>query len=192
MAVASQNVYRLKLWLCDIKPEIWRRLEVPAAITLPKLHRVIQIAVGWEDYHLHKFNIGRRSYEIPDPEDLHGSKAADERRVKLNTTVREVGTEFNYLYDFGDGWEHRLRLEAITLPEEGIFYPRCIGGARSGPPEDAGGPPGYADYLNAISDPSHERHEDLLEWRGPFDPEAFDVGAINGELVAEFNAKPRR
>jgi len=187
-----QNIYQLKLWLLDIKPEIWRRLEVPATITLPRLHRVIQATIGWEDYHLHRFKIGSRTYEVPDPEDLHGSKAADERRVKLNTVVTDVGSEFGYLYDFGDGWEHRLRLEAITLPQEGVFYPICVAGARSGPREDAGGPRGYDAYLAALSDPAHSRHEELLSWRGPFDPEAFDMNAINQRLVKAFAIQVRR
>ena len=108
-AAAPPKVYRLKLWLCEIKPEIWRRLEVPSGITLSKLHRMIQVAIGWEDYHLHQFEIGRRTYEVPDPEDIAGSKARDERRVKLDAAVTDVGTEFGYLYDFGDA-------QAASLP----------------------------------------------------------------------------
>lgn len=171
---------------------IWRRLEVPAAITLPKLHRVIQVAMGWEDYHLHEFQIDRRRYEIPDPEELYARKAVDERRVKLETVVAKVGMEFGYLYDFGDGWRHALKLEAILLPEEGAIYPRCIAGSRSGPPEDAGGPRSYERYLDALGDPDHEQHEDLLAWRGPFDSERFDLQAVNLELEREFTRKVRR
>jgi hypothetical protein len=191
-AVASQNIYRLKVWLCDISPVIWRRLEVPAGITLPKLHRVIQVAIGWQDYHLHQFRIGGRIYEVPDPEGSFESEALDARRVRLEMAVTKVGSEFGYLYDFGDGWEHKLCLEAITVPEEAAYYPRCTGGARSGPPEDAGGPYGYIEYLEALSDPNHERHGELLQWRGPFDPEAFDLNRINRELSKEFSQKVRR
>jgi hypothetical protein len=183
-------VYQMKLWLCDIEPAIWRRLEVPAEITLPRLHRVIQIVMGWEDYHLHEFRVCDQRYEVPDPESLDdGAQSLDERRVKLNAIGHEVGMEFSYLYDFGDGWEHLLRLEAILPGNAEVQYPRCLDGARSGPPEDAGGPPGYEDYLEALADPHHERHEELLGWRGPFDPEKFDLKAINQKLARSFRAR---
>jgi hypothetical protein len=183
-------VYQMKLWLCDIEPPIWRRLEVPGEITLPRLHHVIQVAMGWEDYHLHEFRAGDQRYEIPDPESLgDGVPSLDERRVKLNSIVQQVGTEFSYLYDFGDGWEHLLRLEAILPGNTGFQYPRCLDGARSGPPEDVGGGPGYEEYLEALADPDHERHEELLGWRGPFDPEKFDLKLINRRLARSFRAR---
>lgn len=189
---APQTIYRLKLWLCDLKPLIWRRIEVPSAITLPKLHRTIQVAMGWEDYHLHAYHIGRRGYEIHDPEELYPSKARDERRVKLQAVVATVGTEFGYTYDFGDGWEHRLLLEGIALAEPGAFYPRCVQGGRSAPPEDVGGTGGYEDYLDALADPNHDQHDELLAWRGPFDPERFDREAVNRKLQKEFTQRSRR
>jgi hypothetical protein len=182
-------VYQMKLWLCDIEPLIWRRLEVPAEITLPRLHLVIQVVMAWEDYHLHEFRVGDQRYEIHDPENLDDGQALDERGVKLKTIVREVGSEFNYLYDFGDGWEHALRLEAILPTHASVRYPRCLDGARSGPPEDVGGGPGYEEYLEALADPDHERHEELLGWRGPFDPEKFDLKLINRRLARSFRAR---
>lgn len=87
-----------------------------------------------------------------------------------------------YEYDFGDGWYHEILLEAILLPEAEAFYPRCIAGARNGPPEDAGGPFGYAHYLEALADRKHREHKNMLAWRGPFDPEAFSLDAINASL----------
>jgi hypothetical protein len=176
--------------LCNIKPQIWRGLEVPATITLPKLHRAIQIVVGWEDCHQHQFKIGEAVYEIPDPDDPYGKRHLDERRVKLASVINRVGTEFAYVYDYGDNWEHRLLLEAIVDSQSGTTYPRCTVGARSGPPEDVGGPYAYQDYLEALADPKGERHEELLEWRGPFDPERFDLDVVNRALVHKFS--PRR
>jgi len=159
-------------------------------MTLPKLHRVIQVVMGWEDCHLHEFQVAGRRYEIPDPENFGQSiKTFDERRVKLSTIVREVGTEFNYLYDFGDGWEHDLLLEAILPESTGVQYPRCTDGARSGLPEDVGGVTGYEEYLRALADPSHERHEEMLAWRGPFDAERFDIKAINRRLTRLFRVR---
>src|SRR5437762_5737393 len=89
---------------------------------------------------------------------------------------------FEYLYDFGDSWQHDLLLEAIVLPDPEAGYPRCLAGERSAPPEDAGGPSGYADYLEAMADPGHEEHENMLQWGGPFDPEAFSLTAVNQQL----------
>lgn len=99
--------------------------------------------------------------------------------------MNEVGGEFSYLYDFGDDWEHRLLLEDSANPEPDAGYPRCTGGARCGPPEDVGSLPGYLEYLAALADPAHEQHEDMVEWRGPFDPERFDLDSTNRTLARE-------
>jgi len=127
--------------------------------------------------------IGRRTYSVPDEDDdLYERKVINESRVRLREVVPRVGTHFEYLYDFGDSWRHDLLLEAIVLPDAEADYPRCLAGERSAPPEDAGGPSGYADYLEAMADPGHEEHENMLQWRGPFDPEAFSLTAVNQQL----------
>ena len=173
-------------------PSIWRRVQVWEDTTLAQLHRILQIVMGWEDYHLHKFIIGRRTYSVPDPDDdLYKQKVVDERRVRLNG-VGSVGTEFAYVYDFGDNWEHDVLFEAILLPEPEADYPRCVDGRRSGPPEDAGGPSGYKNYLEALGDPEQEKHGEMLEWRGPFDSEAFSLDRINQELRRRFRSGRRQ
>ena len=92
--------------------------------TLAQLHTILQIVMGWEDYHLHQFVIGRRLYSVPDPDDtMYERKVVDENRILLLEVVPRVGTEFTYLYDFGDSWEHDLILEAILLPEKNAQYP---------------------------------------------------------------------
>jgi hypothetical protein len=106
---------------------------------------------------------------------VDGSKS----RVPLAEVVPRVGTQFAYLYDFGDSWEHDLVLEAILLPETATQYPTCIGGERRTPPEDVGGTPGYEEYLVVLTDPEHEEHANMLRWRGPFDPEAFSAAQVN-------------
>jgi hypothetical protein len=180
-------VYQLKVTLRDIEPPIWRRLQVLATIKLPQLHRILQLSFGWEDYHLHEFVAGRRTYSVPDPDDaLDGRKIMDEGPAPLNALVGSVGETLEYHYDFGDNWRHDILLEGILLPEAGAFYPRCVAGARNAPPEDAGGPPGYARYLDALADPDHEQHDELLAWRGPFDAEAFALKAINASLKRAF------
>ncbi len=100
------------------------------------------------------FIVGRRVYSVPDPDDAFNErKVSDERLVPLNRIVSRVGDTFDYIYDFGHDWRHEILLEAILLPSSDEFYPRCIAGARNGPPEDAGGPVGYQDYLDALANP---------------------------------------
>jgi hypothetical protein len=113
----------------------------------------------------------------------------DERQVRLSDVATHVGTEFVYLYDFGDNWQHDLLLEAILLPVPEAHYPQCLAGQRRTPPEDVGGTLGYQDYLEAMAEPEHEEHENMLQWRGPFDPEAFSVDDVNQRLRKKF--RPR-
>lgn len=177
------DIYQLKVTLEDIEPPIWRRLEVPGEITLAKLHSVIQLAMGWLDYHLHEFRIGDATYGEPDPEFDDGREVNNDRPARLSRAVPSVGEEFVYEYDFGDGWTHHIVVEDIRAPEPRIRCPRVLAGARACPPEDVGGPSGYADFLEAIGDPKHDEHDHMLGWvGGAFDPEAFDVRAKNREF----------
>lgn len=186
----TKAVFQLKVRLRDIEPPVWRRVQVSEDTKLPRLHRILQLLFNWEDYHLHDFVVGRRVYSVPDPEDAFDErKVLDERLVPLNRIADHVGKTFVYAYDFGDGWQHDILLEAILLPEPDGFYPRCIAGARNGPPEDAGGPSGYADYLDALGDPEHEEHENMLAWRGPFDSEDFSLDRINASLKRTFHRR---
>jgi hypothetical protein len=122
---------------------------------------------------------------MPDLDDER--KIMDVKRARIHHVVQRVGTEFEYVYDFGDDWEHDLLLEAILQPDPNVPYPRCIAGERNCPPEDVGGAGGYENYLVALADPEDEEHEDLLAWRGPFDPEAFSLAAINQQLQKKFH-----
>jgi hypothetical protein len=115
----NRALYQLKVTLRDIQPPIWRRVQVWEDTTLAQLHTILQIVMGWEDcHHLHQLVIGCRLYSAPDPDDdIYERKVIDESRVPLAEVVPRVGTQFTYLYDFGDSWEHDLVLEAILLPE---------------------------------------------------------------------------
>ncbi len=181
---AAKSVHRLKVTLLGIRPPIWRRIEVPSTITLSELHTVVQVAMGWWDSHLHQFVVDGVIYGIDDGEGW-GPPPVDERRTKLRDVASE-GVRFSYEYDFGDGWEHRIEVEAIAAAEAGIAYPRCVAGRRACPPEDCGGPWGYGNLLAAIGDPNHDEHEAMVEWAGgPFDPARFDVAGVNARLGAE-------
>jgi hypothetical protein len=185
----NRVVYQLKVILRDVRPPVWRRIQVWEDFTLGQLHRALQIAMGWEDCHLHQFKIGQTTYSVPDPDARFGEPGiVNENRKKLKDVVQRVGTQFGYLYDFGDDWQHQLLLEAILLPESRTQYPRCMAGERSAPPEDVGGPPGYEGYLEAMADPKHEEHASLLRWRGKFDPEAFSLANVNRQLHKAFRA----
>jgi hypothetical protein len=188
----SRALYQLKVTLQDIQPAVWRRVQVWEDATLAQLHDVLQVVMNWQDYHLHEFRIGRRLFSVPDTDDdMYERKVIDERRQRLSQVVTQVGTPFVYLYDFGDSWRHDLLLEAILLPEPTGQYPRCIAGARQTPPEDVGGTSGYEQYLEALADPQHEAHQDILQWRGPFDPEAFSSDDINERLRKRFRSTRR-
>ena len=174
------NGYQLKITLRHTHPPIWRRIEVPADIKLGKLHDVLQAVMGWYDSHLHAFRVGHTSYGVPQPE--FPGDFQNERNVRLGQLVGK-GNKLIYEYDFGDGWEHELLVEKVLPAEKGRRYPLCLAGKRACPPEDCGGPWGYERLLEVLRAPKHEEHEEMREWiGGDFDPEAFDLTAVNREL----------
>jgi hypothetical protein len=177
---ARGDIYQLKVTLRGSRPPIWRRLQVPGDITLQGLHRIIQVAMGWSGYHLHQFIIGESYYGEPHPD--YGFEMKDEKKVKLSD-VASQGDRFAYEYDFGDSWEHVILVEKILRLEPGMDYPRLLKGKRACPPEDVGGVWGYEEFLEAIRDPGHREHREMLEWvGGEFDPEGLDKGEINQAL----------
>jgi hypothetical protein len=182
-ATAAQ-IYQLKITLRHSKPSIWRRFLAPSDMNLAKLHHVIQEVMGWEDGHLHQFKVGNVYYGVTYPDDFDGApETRDEHKARLNMLVAKPKAKFVYEYDFGDSWEHEVVLEKILPPESGIKYPVCLDGKRACPPEDCGGVWGYDGLLETIKDPNHPEHEDMLEWLGgDFDPEKFDVEAVNKAL----------
>ncbi len=170
------TMHRLKITLKDVKPPVWRRLLVPSEYSLTEVHEVLLTAMGWAGYHLYLFRIGSTTYL--DIDDDWPDDSVDPCSVRLGDLVGP-GDTFVFEYDFGDGWEHQVVVEEV-LPVAGRGRPVCLAGRRACPPEDVGGPWGYADFLDAISDPEHDRHEELVEWSGgSFDPEAFDQAEVD-------------
>jgi hypothetical protein len=171
-------VYRFRITLQDSDPAIWRRIETKD-VTLEKLHELIQTAMGWTNSHLHQFEIGGTRYTDPRfmMDDFDDFGAVDYSGMRISDLVSEHGTRLRmrYEYDFGDCWQHEVALEKVIESEPGIRYPRCIDGERACPPEDVGGVYGFADYVEAITNPNHSEHEDFLEWNGPFEPAEFDA-----------------
>ncbi len=182
----SSRLYQFKITLREIAPAIWRRIQVKDC-TLDKLHERIQTAMGWTNSHLHHFQFGGQLYGDPllMQENFGEMGYADSTAVKLGDIVPKAGTRFafEYEYDFGDGWRHEVVFEGCLKAEPDRKYPLCLDGARHCPPEDVGGPPGYAEFLNAVADPDHERHDEFLTWiGGTFDPEEFDTAATTRRM----------
>lgn len=186
------TVLTLELVLDDIQPRIWRRIEVPSTFSFFDLHSAIVDAMGWQDAHLHEFVIG----DPRDPTPLHvglpDDDFPDERPVQAGWTVpiaRHLapGKSVCYLYDFGDSWEHRVTCVAETPAAPATKYPRCTGGARACPPEDVGGPPGYFEFLAAVSNPHHAEHEAMLQWAGG----GWDAERFNPQTVRFMDAHRR-
>jgi hypothetical protein len=175
----SDVIYQLKVTLADVQPPVWRRIQVKDC-SLAKLHDILQISMGWSNSHMHVFEAGGEQYGDDPMGELDWQS---ERKAKLSQLVAAGHKRFGYTYDMGDNWEHLIQVEKTLPAEKGVRYPHCVAGERACPPEDCGGPWGYEEFLEAVRDPNHEQHEDLLEWiGGEFDPEAFDVDKVNQEL----------
>jgi hypothetical protein len=188
------TAYVLDVTLAHIRPKIWRRLQVPGDLSLRGLHEVIQLAFGWQDCHLHEFQVGEQRYGIPDP-DGKDEELRDDADIAVARALPHRSSTMQYTYDFGDWWIHNIAVHRIEEPESlrGHRLRRavragavtCLAGARACPPEDCGGPHGYAEFLEAIASPEHPEHDELLAWvGGAFDPEAFSLGDINRRLSA--------
>ncbi|MFU8871714.1 plasmid pRiA4b ORF-3 family protein [Micromonospora sp. SL4-19] len=174
-------IYQIKVGLRGARPPIWRRLEVPADVSLARLHELIQSAFAWTDSHLHVFETAYGSFGRPDAE--LGHRAAS--RVTLEQVALAAGDKLRYTYDFGDNWEHDIVVEKVLDREASVAYPRCVGGRRAAPPDDCGGVWGYAELVEILGDPTNPEHEERLEWLGLDDPADFDPARFNAKAVTE-------
>jgi hypothetical protein len=182
----NKSIVSLKVALRGTRPPVWRRLLMPGTMTLADLHQAIQAAMGWEDCHLHAFDITGRQYG-----DRHAvDDVADENHLTLTGVLKSGVTRFGYTYDFGDDWDHTVAIEKIRPASAGQTYPACVAGKRNCPPEDCGGVWGYAELLQILADPAHPERAERLEWLGEdFDPEDFSIPMANAALIARFNRK---
>lgn len=183
---SRRSIFEVRVTLQHCDPAIWRRLLVAADMPLKQFHDALQISMGWQDCHLHQFIAEDVRYGVPDAE--FDSEMKREAGVKLKTLLPKVGARMNYEYDFGDAWLHEVLLEEILPWPVDALLPRCVAGERACPPEDCGGPPGYADLLDALNDPAKPEHVTLREWLGgDFDPDVFDISAVNFRLGRLFS-----
>lgn len=180
-------IYQFRIALRQVAPSVWRRIVVPASYTFWDLHVAIQSAMGWEDRHLHEFRLSDRPENgevrigIPDPNEpfaverntLAGWESA------LTQYISKSRPRVVYVYDFGDGWEHEVTLEKVAPRDAKARYPACLDGAMACPPEDCGGPSGYAHLVEVLADRRHPEYPELVEWIGKrFDPRAFDARRV--------------
>jgi Plasmid pRiA4b ORF-3-like protein len=169
---------RLRVVLCDVEPALERVIDVPATATLPELHDLLQAAIGWTNSHLHQFVTPEATYGV----DLNEVWPADQRD-EAAAQLADLGDRFEYLYDSGDGWTHE-----VEVLGPGGAAPGCIDGHGACPPEDCGGPGGYAELLDTLADPTHRDHDEMRGWVGhrlrPFDVAATDqrVRRVVGEV----------
>jgi hypothetical protein len=158
------------------------------------LFEPIAVAVHLEDVDVVGEPVEERAGQaVPDPD--WGRAPLDARKTRLVDVLEDVGVKtLKYLYDFGDGWEHTIKVEHIADAMPGVVYPRLIDVTGRCPPEDIGGPCCYGEFLEAIADPKHVRHAELAEWTGDaFDPDAVDTeGHANAiaALARQWSRKP--
>jgi hypothetical protein len=187
-------IFHLRVTLLGVRPVIWRLIQVPGDIHLGELHSVLQELMPWENRHLHRFMIGNNQFGVlnGNPADNH---MGDESRITLEMVARTANGRLRYDYDFGDSWQHDIVIESESPWAKGSWIPVCLDGMRACPPEDCGGPSGYADLLEVMNNPDHRLHLEMKQWlsrRGkwPFDPERFDRVLTN--KVLKWNAQDAR
>ena len=184
----AKEIYQIRLTLEGTTPPIWRRLLVSASMTLPQFHDVLQIAMGWQDCHLHQFSGGGVKYGQADPSDpgcLAEMGWIDERKARVSRLLPEAGAKAEYLYDFGDDWLHEIVVEQVLPVDPRRAYPVCLEGKGAGPPEDCGGAHGYAAVREALSNPKHPQHWDMKLFYEDY-PLKFSLAAVNRGLRKRF------
>ncbi len=175
---AALTVHILRVTLLDVTPPVWRLLRVPSAVSLSVLHGIIQVAMGWENRHLHEWRVGEAVYSGGDEEDW-GEGTGDDSTVVL-AEIAPPDAALHYDYDLGDGWEHLVEVMAVEPYDATVPPLAVLDGSRAAPPEDCGGPTGYEHLLDALADPDDPEHEETVELFGDgLDPEHFDRGRAN-------------
>lgn len=184
---STQKAMALRIELLEVIPLVWRRVLVPGNWTLANLHHYLQWVMGWTDSHAHEFELDT-GLVAPDwwieeaGSAEEASRYRDEQQVSIAAVVSELGARgvFQYRYDMGDGWEHRIVIESAAASMADLPLPVCVAGENACPPEDVGGPHAYAEFLKILGDRKHEQHDDMVRWiGGVFDPKGFDLNRIN-------------
>jgi hypothetical protein len=180
----TDQIARIRITLDDIKPAIWRRIELPLTNSLKTLHLAVQAAMLFETYHLFRFDVGEASYGIPFDDDYMHPPTRDAGNIRLAKIIERGITAFTYTYDFGDDWRHSIVIEEILPADPMVEYPQFVDGERRAPPEDVGGIPGFEEFLDAMTRPRHPARKTLMEWYGrAFDPDDIDRATIDARMT---------
>lgn len=182
-ALDSPKILQLKISLRDICPPIWRRILVPNDLLLGDLHYIVNRVMGWDNSHMHAFKVGKIQYAGTKTVEDCGPPIRHEDDVTLAAILKRKGQVIGYKYDFGDSWEHDIKVEDVLPPDQNARLPVCLAGERACPPEDCGGVCGYHRVLEALRNPDHPELREFREWIGQFDPEEFDLNLVNAKLM---------
>jgi hypothetical protein len=169
-------IHQIKITLQGSKPPIWRRVLVPSNYTLAQLHEIIQISMGWDNYHLYSFEISGKQYEN---EEIDNSLSAE--KFTITKTLKKKSKAL-YVYDFGDNWDHKIEVEDI-LKESDFNLPFCIKAVGKCPHEDSGGMWGYYQKLEILSNPKHPDYKELKDWMGDEYNKEISLEDINLDLL---------
>ena len=188
----NEPVVRIRIELEGTDPQVWRSVDVPLSSTLTALHDIIQVTMRWQGAHMFEFIVGDQFYGEPYPDDsAWDRKVLQAKSIRLKTLVERGVDRFLYVYDFGDNWRHHIIKVGVRQGEDQTDYPAFVGGARRAPPDDVGGISGFEAFLEAVTDPRHKDHDQMLEWNdGSFDPEDIDERDIR-MIIGNFAARRR-
>ena len=189
----QRQAFTVRVDLENMKPPVWRRLRLASDLSLEEMHRVMQIAMGWTESHLHQFLMGpgTRDWDVApfltDFSESEGDEGIHEAHARLDQVLAKPGDRLYYEYDFGDGWQHTIKLESVADWDENHPRAWCLAGRRACPPENVGGPWSYAEVLDAldgkIAPENAEYMSEKLAWLPPdFDPALFSVDKVNAVL----------
>lgn len=187
MNVSPSEFIEIKVTLNDVEPPVWRKFIISTLATLEELHIVIQKTMGWQNCHLYDFSVnnGKRKFSPNDMSDLFGNEDdfEDPSKVTIASLMMMGVRDILYTYDYGDGWEHTVEIEKEVICQPDVKYPLCTEGFGACPPEDCGGPYGYANLCSILSNPKDEEYKEMREWVGrEFDPTKFSIGKANKNL----------
>ncbi|MBE7552001.1 MAG: methyltransferase [Anaerolineales bacterium] len=188
----QRQIYQCKVSLKGLIPPIWRKIQVSGDIRLDEFHRVLQIVMGWGNYHSYRFIIDGAMYG-PLGDVFADATVRSAHEVRLSQVAGTEGSRFIYLYDLADDWQHVVKVEKILAPKPGVQYPICRAGQRACPPEECGGIWEYTNLLEILQDPRHPEHREIVEpYGGDFDPEVFDLVRVNRALQPIREAQVRK
>lgn len=182
-------VFKLRVSLEDVKPEVYRILLVPGSFNLSQLHILIQMSFGWNNTHLHEFKIGTNTYinMLAEKEHVLSKLLMLDEKSCILSSAFNLGENYVYAYDTGDLWVHEIKVIGVEEHEDYIEYPCCIEGQNACPPDNCGGPDGYEKLKAGLAGADLQERERLLRFvGGQFDPFSCDPNRLNRDMIWDY------